>query len=168
MARMGYKEGQGLGREEQGISSALSVEKTSKRGGVIVAETPVTSPVESITEIMKTPSKVVQLRNMVASGEVDDLLEDETKEECGKYGEVVRVVIFEVTEADEEFPVRIFVEFRRMESAIKGLRQRDGQRVANSLSLLAVVDLNGRYFGGRVVRANFFDVEKFKRLELKE
>ncbi|CAG2174260.1 unnamed protein product [Oppiella nova] len=151
MARMGYKEGQGLGREEQGISSALSVEKTSKRGGVIVAETPVTSPVESITEIMKTPSKVVQLRNMVASGEVDDLLEDETKEECGKYGEVVRVVIFEVTEADEEFPVRIFVEFRRMESAIK-----------------AVVDLNGRYFGGRVVRANFFDVEKFKRLELKE
>lgn len=120
MARMGYKEGQGLGREEQGISTALSVEKTSKRGGKIIheKETPVSSAplmppppplptitaqpsaglttasgsgqfssevtTESITEIMKNPSKVVLLRNMVGPGEVDELLEPETKEECGK------------------------------------------------------------------------------------
>lgn len=30
----------------------------------------------------------------------------------------------------------------------------------------AVVDLNGRYFGGRIVRANFFDEGRFKKFDL--
>ncbi len=38
MARYGYKEGQGLGKTEQGMSTALQVEKTSKRGGKIIHE----------------------------------------------------------------------------------------------------------------------------------
>ena len=38
MARMGYKEGQGLGRQEQGMSIALQVEKTSKKIGKIIHE----------------------------------------------------------------------------------------------------------------------------------
>jgi splicing factor 45 len=146
MARMGYKEGQGLGKEEQGMSTALLVEKTSKRGGKIIHEKDNTSPVplmpppppppiqsnvalnpselatESITEIMKNPSKVVLLRNMVGPGEVDDDLEPETKEECGKYGEVIRCLIYELKGAVcEEEAVRIFIEFKRVESAIKGL-----------------------------------------------
>ena len=33
-----FQQGQGLGRDEQGMSMALSVEKTSKRGGRIVHE----------------------------------------------------------------------------------------------------------------------------------
>jgi splicing factor 45 len=41
------------------------------------------------------------------------------------------------------------VEFVRVESAIK-----------------AVVDLNGRYFGGRIVRASFFDEDRFKKFDL--
>lgn len=34
------------------------------------------------------------------------------------------------------------------------------------LFLSAVVDLNGRFFGGRQVRAGFYDLEKFYNLEL--
>ena len=38
MAKYGYKKGQGLGKSEQGMSTALYVEKTSKRGGKIIHE----------------------------------------------------------------------------------------------------------------------------------
>jgi hypothetical protein len=82
------QEGQGLGKQEQGISMALQVEKTSKRGGRIISEKeimpppPLTAsgpnspgstsqqqsaatqpkPEPTITEIMRSPSKVVLLR----------------------------------------------------------------------------------------------------------
>lgn len=148
MAKYGFKDGQGLGKQEQGISMALQVEKTSKRGGRIIHEkdiaiTPVLEPQpapassqeQSITEMMKAPSKVIMLRNMVGPGEVDDELEPEVKEECNrKYGEVVTVHIVEMPNVTPEETVRIFVEFTRIESAIKGL-----------------VDLNGRFFGGEKI-----------------
>lgn len=157
MAKYGFKEGQGLGKQEQGMSMALQVEKTSKRGGRIIHEKEIMPPPQlefeqepSITEIMKTPSKVILLRNMVGPGEVDDDLEPEVKDECNsKYGEVGSVIIHELPEQVPEEAVRIFVEFRRIESAIK-----------------AVVDLNGRFFGGRMVRASFYDTEKFDNLQL--
>jgi len=79
------QEGQGLGKKEQGISVALQVEKTSKRGGRIIHEKPggnvspppmasmatmiqddfvapappPPKPLQSITEIMKEQSKVI-------------------------------------------------------------------------------------------------------------
>lgn len=52
--------------------------------------------------------------------------------------------------SDEE-AIRIFVEFDRLEAAIK-----------------ALVDLNGRFFGGRTVKASFYDVEKFKSFQLSD
>lgn len=59
---------------------------------------------------------------MVGPGEVDDDLEPEVKDECNtKYGEVVKVLIFEMPEAPQDEAIRIFVEFKRIESAIKGL-----------------------------------------------
>ncbi|XP_051547256.1 splicing factor 45-like [Myxocyprinus asiaticus] len=36
MQKYGFREGQGLGKHEQGLSTALSVEKTSKHGGKII------------------------------------------------------------------------------------------------------------------------------------
>ncbi|XP_054741697.1 splicing factor 45 [Anastrepha obliqua] len=187
MAKYGFKDGQGLGKQEQGMSMALQVEKTSKRGGRIihekdvflppppapnsppvsmappaapapatpgltlaqaVAEVPATEP--SITEIMKEPSKVVLLRNMVGPGDVDEDLEPEVKDECNtKYGEVASVIIHEAFGTTPEEAVKIFVEFKRIESAIK-----------------AVVDLNGRFFGGRQVRAGFYNFDKFKSFQL--
>ncbi|XP_075867563.1 splicing factor 45 [Nelusetta ayraudi] len=173
MQKYGFKEGQGLGKHEQGLSTALSVEKTSKRGGKIIigdaaekpgsspgsAETPGSSAADPskkseanpLTEILKNPTKVVLLRNMVGRGEVDEDLEGETKEECEKYGKVVKCVIFEIAEVFDDEAVRIFLEFERVESAIK-----------------AVVDLNGRYFGGRVVKACFYNLDKFRVLDLGE
>ncbi|KAJ8245597.1 hypothetical protein GJAV_G00272450 [Gymnothorax javanicus] len=179
MQKYGFREGQGLGKHEQGLSTALSVEKTSKRGGKIIvgdltdksgstpaassappgepagwtigaaadaAKKPETNP---LTEILKCPTKVVLLRNMVGRGEVDEDLEAETKEECEKYGRVIKCVIFEISGVTDDEAVRIFLEFERVESAIK-----------------AVVDLNGRYFGGRVVKACFYNQDKFRLLDL--
>ncbi|KAM3587430.1 uncharacterized protein V6R79_005321 [Siganus canaliculatus] len=175
MQKYGFKEGQGLGKHEQGLSTALSVEKTSKRGGKIIigdaAEKPGSSQsgaaetsgggsaadaskksdANPLTEILKNPTKVVLLRNMVGRGEVDEDLEGETKEECEKYGKVVKCVIFEIADVPDDEAVRIFLEFERVESAIK-----------------AVVDLNGRYFGGRVVKACFYNLDKFRVLDLGE
>ena len=37
------------------------------------------------------------LQNMVGPGEVDDDLQPETAEECAKYGEVVKVIVYEVS-----------------------------------------------------------------------
>jgi len=91
----------------------------------------------SLTELLKNPSKVVLLKNMVQ--ESDPELEAETKEECSKYGQVLDCVVH-VSQS-----VLIFVEFARTESAIK-----------------AVVDLNCRFFGGRAVRALFYDQKLFK------
>ncbi|XP_021169400.1 splicing factor 45 isoform X2 [Fundulus heteroclitus] len=175
MQKYGFKEGQGLGKHEQGLSTALSVEKTSKRGGKIIigdatekpgssqsgaadtsiggstADSSKKSEANPLTEILKNPTKVVLLRNMVGRGEVDEDLEGETKEECEKYGKVVKCVIFEIAEVPDDEAVRIFLEFERVESAIK-----------------AVVDLNGRYFGGRVVKACFYNLDKFRVLDLGE
>ena len=58
---------------------------------------------------------------MVGPGDVDDDLEPEVKDECNtKYGEVVSVIINELTNVEPEEAVRIFVEFKRIESATKG------------------------------------------------
>ncbi|XP_058730618.1 DNA-damage-repair/toleration protein DRT111, chloroplastic-like [Vicia villosa] len=152
MAKMGWKEGQGLGKQEQGITTPLMAKKTDRRAGVIVnaSDSKSDKKVKSVN-INGVPTRVMLLRNMVGPGEVDDELEDEVGSECAKYGTVTRVLIFEITEPN--FPtdeaVRIFVQFERSEETTK-----------------ALVDLDGRYFGGRIVRATFYDEDKFSKNEL--
>lgn len=169
MAKMGYKEGDGLGRNKQGMSIALQVEKTGKRIGRIihekdVVEAPILPPEPIVppaplamgppavgipADVMKNMSKVVLLKNMVGPGDVDDELEAETKEECAKYGEVNKCLIYEIPNVAPEEAVRIFLEFKTLPSAIK-----------------ALTDLNGRFFGGRAVKATFYNLDRFKNLEL--
>ena len=158
MSKYGWKEGQGLGKTSQGISTALQVQKTGFRGGKIVdlaAEQKIIAEADkkktqSLGSVMKNPTKVVLLTNMVGPGEVDDDLQPEVIEESGKYGEVKKCLIFEMPPGGpEEEAVRIFIEFAKVESAIK-----------------AVIDLNGRYFGGRIVRGSFFSEERFNNFDL--
>uniref|UniRef100_A0A8P0TKK3 RNA recognition motif domain-containing protein n=2 Tax=Canis lupus familiaris TaxID=9615 RepID=A0A8P0TKK3_CANLF len=110
-----------------------------------------------LTEILKCPTKVVLLRSMVDAGEVDEDLEAETKEECEQYGKVGKCAIFEIPGAPDDETVRIFLEFERVgitpwaAGGAKPLRH-----------------LNGRYFGGRVVKARFYNLVKFRVLDLVE
>ena len=55
MRDLDFQQGQGLGRSEQGMSQALSVEKTSKRGGRIVHEKDLMPPPPFFGETSTTP-----------------------------------------------------------------------------------------------------------------
>uniref|UniRef100_A0A8C4QKP2 Splicing factor 45 n=1 Tax=Eptatretus burgeri TaxID=7764 RepID=A0A8C4QKP2_EPTBU len=121
MAKYGFREGQGLGKHEQGLSTALSVEKTSKRGGkIVIGEMQEKGSCDPLKKKLP-PTLILTLifQNMVGAGEVDEDLEGETKEECEKYGKVIRCLIFELPTSNDEEAVRIFLEFERIESAIK-------------------------------------------------
>ena len=120
MEKMGWREGQNLGKSEAGASG-------------------------------EQPTRVLCLRGMVGRGEVDEALEDEVADECEKHGPVVRVLIFEVTEpaCPPDAAVRIFVQFTTVEGAVK-----------------ALAEMDGRFFGGRVVRASFFSELRFEAQDL--
>ena len=59
-------------------------------------------------------SKVLVLRNMVGVEDLDEDLEHEVTDECTKFGNVSRVVIYKEKQGEEEDAeviVKIFVEF---------------------------------------------------------
>ena len=97
-------------------------------------------------------SVVVVLRNMVGPEDVDEDLQEEIEEECGKYGEVEKVIIYQERQGEEEeapIIVKIFVEFKQSASANK-----------------AKEALHNRFFGGRVVVAQIYDQELFENQDL--
>lgn len=95
----------------------------------------------------KVESRVVILRNMVGPEDVDETLQEEIQDECGKYGRVEKVVIYNEKQSDDEGSeviVKIFVLFSKMQEA-------EGSRDA----------LNGRFFAGRLVKAELYDQALF-------
>lgn len=166
MEKMGWKEGQGLGKNQQGIAEPLMVEKTDSKSGKIVVKPKVTMekpPSNNPTAVHPSnqfpghgpghpPSRVLLIRNAVGPGEVDESLDEEIGIECSKYGEVLDVLIFEITEPTGFLPeeaVRIFVQFEETAAATAALS-----------------DLKGRYFGGRALWVEYYDEEKFEKREL--
>ncbi|RMX47423.1 hypothetical protein pdam_00002155 [Pocillopora damicornis] len=90
---------------------------------------------------------VLVLRNMVGVEDLDEELEHEVTDECSKFGVVSRVVIYnerQGEEEDAEVIVKIFVEFTQPSET---------EKAANAL--------NGRWFGGRVIKAEGYDELKF-------
>ncbi|XP_076023811.1 poly(U)-binding-splicing factor PUF60a isoform X1 [Genypterus blacodes] len=102
--------------------------------------------------LRKQESSIMVLRNMVGPEDIDDDLEGEVTEECGRYGSVKRVVIYQERQAeddDAEVIIKIFVEF----SEVAEMNQ-------------AIQALNHRWFGGRKVIAEVYEQERFDNSDL--
>eukprot|EP00878_Enallax_costatus_P009125 GHUV01009539.1.p1 GENE.GHUV01009539.1~~GHUV01009539.1.p1 ORF type:complete len:208 (+),score=77.54 GHUV01009539.1:61-624(+) len=152
LEKMGWREGQGLGRHRQGMATPLVAQKTAAHAGVIVnADLPPDKRQKTGAVFNGPPTRVLVLRNMVGPGEVDEELEEEVGTELTKYGNVEDVMIFEVTTPGylPEEAVRIFIKFDQAEAATR-----------------ALVDIQGRFFGGRQVRAAFFSEDRFDKQQL--
>nr|XP_046265489.1 poly(U)-binding-splicing factor PUF60a isoform X2 [Scatophagus argus] len=102
--------------------------------------------------LRKQESTVMVLRNMVGPDDIDDDLEGEVTEECGKFGRVKRVIIYQERQGEEDDAdviVKIFVEFSEVAEMNR-----------------AIHALNHRWFGGRKVVAEVYDQERFDNSDL--
>jgi len=81
---------------------------------------------------------------MIGPEDVDDELDTEVTDECSKFGVVEKVVIYQEKRDSDEIVVKVIVLFQDAVGAQK-----------------AQAHLQGRYFAGRVVQADFFDEKKF-------
>ncbi len=108
--------------------------------------------IETLFWMLFPQSTVMVLRNMVGPEDIDDDLEGEVTEECGKFGAVNRVIIYQEKQGEEEDAeviVKIFVEFSAVYEMNKGIQA-----------------LNNRWFGGRKVIAEVYDQERFDNSDL--
>ncbi|KAJ1622368.1 hypothetical protein T492DRAFT_633944 [Pavlovales sp. CCMP2436] len=172
MRKMGWAQGQGLGKSGQGMTTPLVAVRTGKSATIINAQPqmlppamlpPPASPVAlgpppapaasaaaagpAPLTFRGRPSKVLLLRNMSAASEVDDSLVADVGTECSaKYGEVVDVQVRVMPPGEDGAEdVRVYVRFAKQSSAMR-----------------AYLDLDGRFFNERQLAVWFFEEDAFE------
>jgi splicing factor 45 len=169
MASYGWKEGQGLGADASGRLDALSVARPlssknykGKKKDEMIDTSVVTGMAKGRSAIIDSSresrladeaqrygsaSRVVVLTNLCAANEVDDDLGGEVAGEANKFGVVERAMVYLVPgDVRDEEAVRIFL----VMSGLAG-------------GWNSVKSFDGRHFGGRVVKARFYDEGAFTR-----
>ncbi|BGP38548.1 hypothetical protein JCM10450v2_002497 [Rhodotorula kratochvilovae] len=171
MSKFGWEEGKGLGAAESGMTSALSVEraaappskkqkkKAAAEGApppppaqqgmaaraVVVDATREERAAAQRAQMGGEASRVVLLTNLCGREEVDDDLPGEVAEEANRFGVVERCFVYPVPgETRDDEAVRIFL----VMSGLAG-------------GYNAVKNFDGRFFGGRTVRARFYEEKAF-------
>ncbi|BGP54475.1 hypothetical protein JCM8202_001553 [Rhodotorula sphaerocarpa] len=170
MSRFGWEQGKGLGAQESGMTTALGVQRapaaaaTSKKAkkkdpeaaqaapagmagrSVVVDASREQRLAEQRTQMGGDASRVVLLTNMCAPDEVDDDLNGEVAEEANKVGVAERCFVRIVPgETRDDEAVRIFLVMSGLAGGYNAVRSFDG-----------------RFFGGRTVRARFYPEQEFR------
>ena len=109
---------------------------------------------------------------MVGIDDIDDDLEEEVTSECSRYGSVERVLIYQErqgVEEDAEVIVKIFVVF----VTAAGGHYLECLWFCNHCGIIDLLEaeetvksLNGRWFGGNVIKAEIYDQVKFNSNDL--
>lgn len=169
MAKYGWSKGQGLGATQQGMLNPLAVSgtasaATSKKAKRKFAEAAAANkPIAKVTgmatakgriisdsraeqnksdkEKYGEPTRIVCLMNMVGRDEVDEDLSSDVAEEARKHGVLERCFVHIMPAyAAEDDSVRVFLVYSGLAGAYN-----------------AVKAFDARFFGGRTVKAKFYD-----------
>ncbi|ANQ09701.1 RNA binding protein [Plasmodium coatneyi] len=168
MEKMGWKKGEGLGKDKQGITAPLILQKVDKRSGVIVQAPDILKKhksgdgqednnndgnsfsksnanlAHSNNALSNNTSRIIRLSNLVTKDEVDDTLKEEIEEEASKFGNLLNINIAIDKNLTDAHAVKIFCEYESNDQA---------QNALNTFK--------GRTFAGRKVEAIFATEEEY-------
>ncbi|CAN0065105.1 unnamed protein product [Ectocarpus sp. 12 AP-2014] len=141
-----------LARFTSGNPNAALPAPATTFGGIESAQAAAQAAVAALVVNMPRPTTTLRLNNMLTAGDLEDEssfgdIEEETKEECEKFGSVKSVHIprpSTTSEAEKPGVGYVFVAFDAVDSASK-----------------AAASLRARTFDGRKVEVTYWDEEKF-------
>ncbi|KAG0326660.1 hypothetical protein BGZ99_009242 [Dissophora globulifera] len=151
LVAMGQSSGMNGDRESVASEENMSIsgnqrymvmQSLARSGGLVppaAAATPASTGA-STEQATGSTATVVRLQYQATPADIDDQLEEEFREECGKYGPVVRVRLLPLAEG----LLRIFIQFASPIDARS-----------------AAAQLQGRQFDGKTIQASLYDTQEF-------